>query len=152
MKAPDMAPPRTPNAPRGTVNGSSVHSVAKFSIRAAPLPEVILSFLRDNLLILKKLQRERKLQELSSDLANIENGQLEKDEDDVDFEEGVSMYGDVYRKPTVRLEQFWSKLDQLCKAAGTEWKDLADKVWAFGPQSAGGCVLVDAREGGPFNS
>lgn len=154
-----MAPPKTPNAPRGTIHGSSAHSLAKFTIRAVPLPEEILSFLRDNLLVLKRLQQERKMQEQKSESSEADN-ELQKNssehpqsnDDSMDLEEGVSMYGDVYRKPTVRIEEFWSKLDSLCKKAGPEWQDLSQRVWAFGPQSAGGCVLVDAREGGPFSS
>lgn len=154
VKAPDMAPPKTPNAPRGTIHGSSAHSLAKFTIRAVPLPEEILSFLRDNLLVLKRLQQERKMREQSSESSEAEQqkSSSEHQQSNDDLEEGVSMYGDVYRKPTVRIEEFWSKLDSLCKKAGPEWQDISERVWAFGPQSAGGCVLVDAREGGPFSS
>ena len=157
-KASEMAPSKTSNATRGTIHGSSGHSVVKFIIRAAPLPSEILSFLQDNLLVLRKLQQEKKIREQSQsseategesehDQGGSSDQSQEDDDDKFDMEEGVSMYGDVYRKPTVRPEDFWSGLDSVCKKAGSDWKDVADKVWAFGPQSAGGCILIDAREG-----
>lgn len=91
-------------------------------------------------------------QSSESSEAEQQKSSSEHQQSNDDLEEGVSMYGDVYRKPTVRIEEFWSKLDSLCKKAGPEWQDISERVWAFGPQSAGGCVLVDAREGGPFSS
>ena len=83
VKAPDMAPPKTPNAPRGTVHGSATHGVVKFTIRASPLPEEIVKFVQNNLLVLRKLLRERKLKDQSSEEKGQEEQQQKEEEEDV---------------------------------------------------------------------
>lgn len=143
-----MMPPKNPNVPRGTVQGSSAQSVITFRIRASPLPRPILEFIQDNLLVLRKILRERKLKDQS---ASPDQDYSKQDEED-DLIEGVNIHGEVFRKPTVRPDEFWTALDAVCKKSSAEWHNLADKVWAFGPQTAGGCVLVDVYEEGSNNS
>jgi ribosome assembly protein 1 len=55
----DMAPPKTPSAPRGTIKGTAAHDLINFTIRAVPLPQDILHFILDNIVTLKKLQQEQ---------------------------------------------------------------------------------------------
>ncbi len=66
---------------------------------------------------------------------------------DDELDEGVDLHGDVIRKPTTRRTIFGRRW----RAFVTNWvasgENLADKIWAFGPHSAGGCILVDARAG-----
>ena len=133
----EMAPPKY-SSKRGLVNGSSTQGLVKFSIRAAPLPKSLLEFILDNISILKRLQRERR---------NALGGSADKDDDDADLERSYDDSGETFRKPTVRPEQFWTVLEEICKKAGGDWgKDTVDKIWAFGPHKAGGCLLVDARK------
>src|SRR6266567_3866871 len=122
-----MAPTKTPNAPRGTIQSSSSQQVVSFTVRAAPLPASILDFILDNLSTWKSLQHDQKIQQ----------GHC--------IDEEVDNYGDVIRRPTTSPEQFWEVFAQRCKEVGGEWADVADKTWAFGPQKAGGCLLIDAR-------
>ncbi len=136
-----MAPTKTPNVPRGTIRGASSNNVVNFSIRAVPLPRVILDFLLDNILTLKKLQQERKAKETDKSAEHTH-----EPEDDVELDiAGVDTQGDLYRKPTVKPEQFWNVLQEKCKEAGPEWSGQIDRIWAFGPHRAGGCVLIDTR-------
>ena len=65
--------------------------------------------------------------------------QVEEDEQDVD------LLGDVVRKSMISSEQFWDVFAEKCKDVGGEWEDVAARTWAFGPQKAGGCLLIDAR-------
>ncbi|KAH9480567.1 Ribosome assembly protein 1 [Psilocybe cubensis] len=136
VKASDMAPTKTPNAPRGTIRGTSSQKVVSFTIRASPLPPTIMDFILENLTTWKTLQHDRK----------VKQGQS------VDEEDAGDNYGDVIRKPTVTPEQFWDAFDQKCKEVGGEWSDAADKTWAFGPQKAGACLLLDARKPKPYSS
>lgn len=127
-----MAPPKTPNALRGTIRGTISQNIATFTIRASPLPSLILEFILENLVTLKKLQQDRR--------------QAEKvDVPDVEDEEGVDIHGDIIRKPNVAPAQFWESLQAKFREAGGEWDNIVDKIWAFGPQGAGGCVLIDSR-------
>lgn len=133
----DMAPTKTPNAPRGTIRGASSNNVVNFSIRAVPLPRVILDFLLESILTLKKLQQERKAKETDKSA---------EPEDDVELDIiGLNTQGDLYKKPTVQPEQFWVALQEKCKEAGPEWSGQVDRIWAFGPHRAGGCILIDGR-------
>ena len=131
-----MAPPKY-SSKRGLVNGSSTHGLVKFSIRAVPLPKSLLGFVLDNVSILKGLQRERR---------NASGGSTE-DDDDADRERSYVDSGEMFRKPTVRPDQFWAALEEVCLKVGGDWdKGAVDRIWAFGPHKAGGCLLVDARK------
>src|SRR6267142_2024842 len=50
-----MAPPKTPGHPRGTVHGASFQNLVTFTIRAVPIPDIIVEFLRSNLTVIKRL-------------------------------------------------------------------------------------------------
>jgi ribosome assembly protein 1 len=134
MDLTEMAPSKTPNAPRGTVKGTAYHNIIKFTIRAAPLPEDIIHFILDNVANLKQLQDERRM---GHPLSRADASDIGDDEGDV--------RGDITRKPSVRLDEFWDVLAKTCEAAGGDWKDVTERIWSFGPQRAGGCLLIDAR-------
>jgi ribosome assembly protein 1 len=92
----------------------------------------LLKFILDNTVTLKKLQHDGEARQ-------------EGKNDDDEEEESVDKYGDIPRKPSVKPEQFWDAFRDKCKEVGGEWEDIVDRVWAFGPQRAGGCLLIDAR-------
>lgn len=140
-----MATPKHSNK-RGLVNGASSQNLVKFSIRASPLPTSLLNFILDNVTVLKKLQLERESKE------NDPNFAIPADDMNLDDNDRMDTYGDIMRKPTVKTDQFWIALEEQCKTAGGEWEDIVDRIWAFGPQRAGGCVLIDARKGWVPNS
>lgn len=133
----DMVPTKTPNAPRGTIKGSSSQQVVSFTIRASPLPTPILDFILQNLEVWKTLQHNRKVQQ--GNASELDEKEAEN-------------YGDIVRKPTVTPEQYWDSLEEKCKEVGGEWAGIVDKIWAFGPQTAGGCLLIDARHPKPYAS
>ena len=135
MDSAEMGLPKTLNAPRGTVKGTAYHNLIKFTIRAAPLPEDIIHFILDNAANLKQLQYERRM---GHSLSRADASDIDDDEDDV--------HGDVIRKPSVQLDEFWDALAKTCEAAGGDWKDVTERIWSFGPQRAGGCLLIDARK------
>lgn len=136
-----MAVTKTPSAPRGTIRGASSNNVVNFSIRAVPLPRIIVDFLLDNILALKKLQQERKAKETNKSVEHVREL-----EDDVGLHNGVDTQGDLHTKHSVQPEQFWNVLREKFSKAGLEWDGQVDKIWTFGPHSAGGCVLIDARK------
>ncbi|KIK78164.1 hypothetical protein PAXRUDRAFT_17032 [Paxillus rubicundulus Ve08.2h10] len=134
VKAPDMAPPRTPNAVRGTIKGASYQNLVAFTLRSVPLPENILLFIQHNLTALRASLQERR----SGVCNGIGNFAIEA--------ERHEMRGDMLHIPSVRPEQFWDALEEKCKEAGGEWSDIVDSIWGFGPQSAGSCLLIDSRK------
>ncbi|KAF8635904.1 hypothetical protein AX15_000083 [Amanita polypyramis BW_CC] len=145
VKASDMAPTKTPNALRGTIRGASSYNVVNFAIRAVPLPRNIVDFLLDNILILKRLQRERKVKETGRSSEKNHESEQDNEEDEL-YQEGVDTQGDFHRTPIVKPEQYWDTLQEKLKEASAEWEGVVDKIWAFGPRKAGGCMLIDARK------
>lgn len=136
VKAQDMAPPKTANAARGTIRGASTQNLVTFSIRSAPVPDVILQFLLHNLTTLRALQQAGQTDGDTSD-SSI---------DIVSESELVGIQGDVLYTPSVRADQFWNALEDKCNEAGGEWVNISDRIWSFGPHHAGGCVLIDCRK------
>ncbi|KAH9065387.1 P-loop containing nucleoside triphosphate hydrolase protein [Lactarius vividus] len=132
VKGPDMAPPKTPGAPRGTVHGSGFQNLVTFTIRAAPLPDLVADFLRSNLTIVKRRLADRSH---SVGATSVED---EADE--------AATVGDILRVPTVHPEQFWDAFQTKCEEAGPEWAGIVDNIWAMGPQAAGECLLIDSRK------
>ena len=136
-----MAPPKTPNAPRGTMHGSSAHSIANFTIRAVPLPSKVTDFLRANQSVIKRLERER-LQSETQGPSLVSN-----DEEEIMIS-AAAVEGDLIQKPTVRVEDFWGALDQLLDKLGGDWKGSGKRIWAFGPNGTGPNLLIDSRADG----
>lgn len=132
-----MAPPKTPNAVRGTVKGGSSQNIVTFTLRSAPLPDSILLFIQQNVAALRPLLQERK----STD-RNISDG----DSNTVTEADRPEMQGSLVQVPSVKPEQFWVALREKCTEAGGEWVNIVDRIWAFGPQGAGSCLLIDARK------
>ena len=130
----DMAPPKTPGYPRGTVHGASFQNLVTFTIRAVPLPDVIADFLRSNLVVIKRL------------LANWTRSDSTPSEEVEDEAEKAATTGDILRVPTVHPGQFWNALQAKCDEAGPEWVGIVDNIWALGPQGAGECLLIDSRK------
>ena len=129
-----MAPPKTPGAPRGTVHGASSQNILVFTLRATPLPSPILEFILENLATLRQLHLNQ--------TSERDNEQFAGDNDELD---GVDLHGDIVRKHNINRDQFWDALHNICKEVGGEWEGVVDKIWAFGPQKAGGCLLIDDR-------
>ena len=129
-----MAPNKVPDQPRGTIHGQSSQKVVAFTIRARPLPDVILAFILDNLSVIETLQRE---------VAYTQSYQEEIQEPD--------RFDYIGRKPSTAPEQFWESFTEKCKEAGSEW-DIVDRTWSFGPKKVGGCILVDARKPKAYSS
>lgn len=122
----------------------SAMNLVKCTIRASPLPKEIWDFLRDNLALLRRMQQEQKSRE--------ETGSSSEEQVDDGDEDEVDLQGEVIKRPSIKVEDFWTAFQEVCAKAGGEWIDLVDKVWAFGPQRAGTCVLADWRAEGQPNS
>ncbi|KAG8698380.1 Cytoplasmic GTPase/eEF2-like protein (ribosomal biogenesis) [Ceratobasidium sp. 395] len=140
VKAPDMPPPKTPNATRGTVHGSSAHGAVTFTIRATPLPEAITDFLQANISIMRKWLREGHVQN-TQDSAE---GEATASED----EAAVEADSDASQVPTVKYADFWPTFAKICEEAGTQWANLPSQIVATGPHHAGPNVLVNGANTG----
>lgn len=139
----DMAPTKTHGALRGTIKGASARDVVSFTIRAMPIPAPLLEFIVNNMVIVKRLQQDHKTQQEGKD----SEAQGQEEEENV-----ADRYGDIALQPSVKPEQFWDAFRDKCKDIGGEWEGITDRVWVFGPQNEGGCLLIDGRKPGALAS
>lgn len=136
-----MAPPKTQNAPRGTMHGTSAQGAVTFTIRATPLPEEITNFLQSNASIMRKWLREGHVQG--------QNGTTEFAPEGETASEGEAIAeADSSQVPTVKYADFWPTLTKLCTEAGGQWVNLPSRIVATGPHHAGPNVLVNGTSSG----
>lgn len=124
---PDMAPPKTAGAARGTINGTVLNGLVNYTIRAIPLPRKVTDFLLSNITTMSKMLSQR------GDSTD------EADEQD-ELEAGEGVQGS---QRVLSAQQFWEELEGLFKRAGPEWAGAADRIWSFGPKRLGANVLLD---------
>lgn len=141
VQAAEMAPPKTADAPRGTISGQVQGGLVQYTIRARPLPAEITAFLIANAETLKRLaQREREL--LSGEATA--NGA-----DDVGEDISTEQSGDgAAQLVTLNPAEFWRQLEGLFTKAGKDWQGVSSRIWAFGPRRIGPNILVDSLPGG----
>ncbi|WWC93976.1 hypothetical protein V866_000814 [Kwoniella sp. B9012] len=128
VKAPDMLPPKTAGAPRGTINGSILNGLVTFTIRAIPLPPAIIEFLLSHTSTIGSMLVQKRDQ---------------SNEDEENQEERDAGEGGAEQSRILTPEQFWSELEGLMNKAGGDWAGAADRVWSFGPKRMGANVLLD---------
>ncbi|GAB1520782.1 Cytoplasmic GTPase/eEF2-like protein (ribosomal bioproteinsis) [Rhizoctonia solani] len=141
VKAPDMPPPKSQSAVRGTIHGSSAHGAVTFTIRAAPMPNSITDFLQANVSVMRKWLREGRVKNESESTEFVEQGKAVTEED-------VTADADSSQVATVKDVDFWPAFEKLCAEAGKEWTDLPGRIVATGPHHAGPNVLVGGTASG----
>ncbi|CAE6542506.1 unnamed protein product [Rhizoctonia solani] len=141
VKAPDMPPPKSQSAVRGTIHGSSAHGAVTFTIRALPMPNSITDFLQTNVSIMRKWLREGRVKNESESTEFVEQGLAVTEED-------ATADADSSQVATVKDIDFWPTFEKICTEAGKEWIDLPGRIIVTGPHHAGPNVLVGGATSG----
>lgn len=138
----DMPPPKTKDAPRGTMNGSVLNGVVTFTVRARPLPAEVTKFLINNMDTVRRVvQRERELTAGGDSSApGMEDVTAESASAAQQGDAGASI---AQMSPA----EFWKQLDALFANAGKDWTGVTGKIWSFGPRRIGPNILVDHLPG-----
>ena len=133
-----MLPTKSPLGIRGAFKGTS-HGVVSFTIRARPLPDAITIFLQRNVSIIKQVHLATTSTSPTSPSTTPLDGE-EEDQPDVDAQSD-----ELVQRPTVSsIDEFWVQLEKLLDEAGPDFgegKELAGRVWAFGPSRVGPNIL-----------
>ncbi|KAN0060972.1 Cytoplasmic GTPase/eEF2-like protein (ribosomal biogenesis) [Thecaphora frezii] len=137
----DMPPPKTEGTARGTIDGSVANGLVSFRVRAVPMPKPVVEFL---------LANDQTIRRLQSRSATLSGGAGNADEDEAaDGEAGASIdaAGSLASK-TVKADRFWMALEELLQncgqdKTGEDWREVADKIWSFGPRRVGPNLLID---------
>ncbi|WWC89559.1 uncharacterized protein L201_004483 [Kwoniella dendrophila CBS 6074] len=128
VKAPDMAPPKTAGAPRGTINGSILNGLVTFTVRAIPLPPKIIEFLLSQTSTIGSMMVQKRDQ---------------GDEEEETQEERDAGEATTEQSRKLTPDQFWTELETMFNKAGPDWAGAADRIWSFGPKRMGANVLLD---------
>lgn len=123
-----MAPPKTKDAPRGTVHGSLLNGLVTFTLRAVPLPPKLVDFLLAHTSSIAAMQTQQ------SDAVPTE----EELQEEREAGEGLGEQGRA-----LSSGEFWAEFEEVCGGVGGEWVGASERVWAFGPRRVGGCLLLD---------
>jgi ribosome assembly protein 1 len=137
IQAVDMVPPKTKDAPRGTIHGNVQGNLVEFTVRARPLPAEITAFLTAHIETLKRVvQRERELSNKAEPATYEDSTQ----------DTGAEGQGEqAAALANLNPDDFWKHLEALFTKAGREWQGVASRIWAFGPRRIGPNILVDAH-------
>lgn len=127
VKAANMAPPKTPGEPRGTMHGTALQGALSFTIRAVPMPPLLVDFLVVNVPTIRRLRRRHH----------------DDDDDDDAGEVGEVRDAEAVRRVPVRA--FWDELQAVLQRVGGEWADVASQICAWGPKHVGPNLLLDPQ-------
>lgn len=124
---------KSPLGQRGLYRGVSHGNVVTFTIRARPLPEAITSFLKRNVVVIRRLSRDVTASTSSSSSSSEE----EIEEARTDNADSDNVLNDGQR--AVAPDDFWPALQRILKDSSSEWNgwnedDLVGRVCAFGPR------------------
>lgn len=138
VNAPEMAPPKNPELGRGCVEAVSASKQMTLRLRVVPLPEPVTEFLTKQVGTIKRLHSEKR--SAAEGKADGENGQpIEASNADA--------AGEANEGTILSLKEFREELDKVFNEHVKEdkelWKNVVDRITAFGPRRVGPNILVD---------
>ncbi|KAI9686809.1 MAG: Cytoplasmic GTPase/eEF2-like protein (ribosomal biogenesis) [Bogoriella megaspora] len=146
VSAVEMNPPREKDLPRGTVMGTTSSKQVVVRLRVRPLPSSVTEFLSRNTSAVKKLYAERRAEEEgrrgTDTPADVPHDQtLERDglED-----AGVTDTGALLSAAEFKAQLKLAFLE--AKGEADVWRDVVDKISAFGPRRTGPNLFIDATQ------
>ncbi|KAJ5653819.1 hypothetical protein N7490_000822 [Penicillium lividum] len=137
VNALEMAPPKNSELGRGGVLAVSPSKQMTVRLRVVPLPEAVTEFLTKQVGTVKRLQSEKRA-EAKSDESATENSQ----EATVDAAD-EAQEGSILSLPEFR-EELSKVFEKEVKEDKELWKNVVDRITAFGPRRIGPNILVDA--------
>ncbi|KAE8415828.1 P-loop containing nucleoside triphosphate hydrolase protein [Aspergillus pseudocaelatus] len=140
VNAPEMAAPKNPDLGRGGVLAVSASKQLSIRLRVVPLPEVVTEYFTKHVGTIKRLQSQRH----AATEDKLANGTPESTQ-----QVETSDATDEAREGSVlSLKDFRDELNKIFDEEVKEdkelWKDVVDRITAFGPRRVGPNILVDA--------
>lgn len=148
VNAPEMAPPKNPEFGRGSVLPVSTSKQMTIRLRVVPLPEAVTDFLSKQVGTIKRLQSEKRTatEEISGADVSEAAGQNIQALESTD----VDAAGEPRKGNVLSLREFRIELDKVfdqeIKDDKELWKDVVDRITAFGPRRVGPNILIDATD------
>ncbi|KAF7616210.1 P-loop containing nucleoside triphosphate hydrolase protein [Aspergillus flavus] len=140
VSVPEMAAPKNPDLGRGGVLTVSASKQLSIRLRVVPLPEAVTEYFTKQVGTIKRLQSQRHA--AADDKAT--NGtpdstqQVETSDATDEAREGSVLSLKDFREELNKI------FDEEVKEDKELWKDVVDRITAFGPRRVGPNILVDA--------
>ncbi|KAB8276069.1 P-loop containing nucleoside triphosphate hydrolase protein [Aspergillus minisclerotigenes] len=140
VSVPEMAAPKNPDLGRGGVLAVSASKQLSIRLRVVPLPEAVTEYFTKQVGTIKRLQSQRHA--AADDKAT--NGtpdstqQVETSDATDEAREGSVLSLKDFREELNKI------FDEEVKEDKELWKDVVDRITAFGPRRVGPNILVDA--------
>ncbi|KAG9307484.1 hypothetical protein G9A89_017314 [Geosiphon pyriformis] len=119
------------NISRGQVRLSTPNKYCTLKVRTVPLPPNVNEFLNANVITVKSMLEEREWRN--------------KGYTSVAYDEEALKEVAIKKERVLKTDEFFTLLEaEFNKAADKEtWKDVLEKIWAFGPKRVGPNILVN---------
>lgn len=146
VDAAEMAPPKNPELGRGSVLAVSASKQMTVRLRVMPMPTAVTEFLTHQVGTIKRLQaQKRAAAESKSDAESVvADGAQQVD----GAAAAAAAAGEVGEGNVLSLKEFRDELDKVFNEEVKEdkelWKNVVDRITAFGPRRVGPNILVDA--------
>lgn len=142
ISAPEMAPPKNPELGRGGVLAVSPSKQLTVRLRVVPLPANVTEFFTKQVGTIKRLHLQKRSTTEKPE-SSEENGGLETTQ-----QTGGTDASDEAREGNIlSLKDFREELTKLFNEVNEDpelWKNVVDRITAFGPRRIGPNILVDA--------
>ncbi|KAI1826218.1 P-loop containing nucleoside triphosphate hydrolase protein [Xylaria intraflava] len=141
VRAEEMRPPANKDVGRGVVIGITSSKQVSITLRVRPLPQDVTEFLLKNAASIKRVYSEQhSVEERSSD------------KDELQDQQNVEIDESVIESKALSTEELKEQLQEALESGkGREgWKDIVEKIVAFGPRRSGPNLLIDATKDGLF--
>ena len=145
VNAPEMAPPKDKDLPRGTVVGVTTSKQITVRLRVRPLPTEVTDFLDKYAGAVRRLYSERKAEE---DSRKARDDPVEESLEHDGVGEAVAMESGLLSRQDFK-KQLQSAFSEA-KADKDAWMDVVEQIAAFGPRRTGPNILIDATKRGIF--
>ncbi|OGM48859.1 ribosome assembly protein 1 [Aspergillus bombycis] len=140
VNAPEMAAPKNPDLGRGGVLAVSASKQLSIRLRVVPLPEAVTDYLSKHVGTIKRLQSQRHTAAEDKAANGTPDGtqQVETSDATDEAREGSILSLKDFRNELNKI------FDEEVKEDKELWKDVVDRITAFGPRRVGPNILVDA--------
>lgn len=138
VSAAEMAAPKNNGLPRGTVIATTTSKQIKIRLQVTPLPSGVTEFLEKSVGLIRRLYSRRKAEaegKLGRDKVNDQGTEQEADE------ELLGGSGDLLSM--VEFKELLASKFAEERGQSDMWKNVVDRIAAFGPRRVGSNVLID---------
>ncbi|PYI17630.1 P-loop containing nucleoside triphosphate hydrolase protein [Aspergillus violaceofuscus CBS 115571] len=145
ISAPEMAAPKNPELGRGGILAVSPSKQLTMRLRVVPLPSAVTEFFSKHVGTIKRLQTQKRTAAENNSGGSDAEGAAESTQP---VETSEATTEEAREATLLSLQEFRAELNKIFDEEVKEdkelWKNVVDRITAFGPRRVGPNILVDA--------